>query len=68
MWPFSRTSRRPEVDLSEQRAAQAAALETLEQLDAQDQEVHAAHAALTVRGHRNNFGAALELAMERRKQ
>lgn len=66
MWPFSR---KPvaEVDLSEQHAAQAAARATLAQLNAQDQEVSAVHDALKIRGHRNNFGAALELAMERRK-
>jgi len=66
MWPFSRKTEL-EVDVSEQRAAQAAARDTLLQLAAQDQEVHDRHDALTTRERKNNFGAALELAMERRK-
>jgi hypothetical protein len=67
MWPFSRKST-PEVDVSEQQAAQDAARETLAKLAAQDQEVHERHDSLALRGRRNNFGRSLEIAMELRKQ
>jgi hypothetical protein len=67
MWPFSRKPVDVDVDLSEQHAAQAAARETLLQLASQEQEVHDKHDALTTRQRKNNFGAALELAMSQRK-
>jgi hypothetical protein len=70
MWPFKKTIpplRTEDAEIIAARAAQARAHSAIEQVQQQQQEVAELVRSLERRRQRNNFGRALEIAMEGRR-